>query len=452
MNEKIDFKSRIIGLISEGRSNEDIILSVKKEYKIYLTNEQIDRRRQKKSVVSSSEKEINLSKLILKAFSDKSQALSAKQISFFINRNFNNIKTSSRLINQIIYRELSDKLDYNKIIYKYSLKEFSFKEEEFNVIDVFQINRSVNLLEMTKSFIVRDSTFLNSGFKSIDKLINSFLYKDEISELDSEFLDCKLQEFGLNKSLFQKKNSIRLREFHKIEDLIHIIYEDHIIMDYELQYIKNQLDLNDIPDGIGNRRFWQISLFYYFDDLRKLDGFTQLIKLVYVLIHIDFERVKDIILSFDFINIYKSNSLQAIVNSGNLILVNKLKEILSDKEMRLSNLNKIVDSLVMEINDLSAKSFKNDIDNLRFEIVEKTRFRGELLEERKTKEVEQENPEKDLSLILSELSDSERNTIVNYIETGNRLSAFFKYSNCVAGNQKKNEIERNFEVIWDSFS
>jgi hypothetical protein len=455
MKDKKDFKGRMDELFSENSSNEEIITKIRTEFKIYLTNDQIDNRRRRLSFESKIQKSNSIEDIIIDVLKTQLRPVSAQEICTLIKKKHDNLIISRREIRQIIWRQLIEKINYDKQSFRYSIKTENSDYNRINILDFFQIKKEVDLSIMTKSFIRRDSTFLNSGFKSLDKLINSYLYNSKVSEFDYIFLERKLEEHKLDLSTLKNKKSVKLKNFHKIEDLIHIIYEDHIIKDYELEYIKRKLEFNDIPDLIGNKRFWQISLFYYFDVLNKLSGFNRLLKLVYILTHIDLEEVKDTILSFRFINIYESNNIQDIIIKGNEILEKKLIDTIRKKHLFFDNNEQEVDMILKEIVDFGER---NKIEKINTDKTDRSRSNYKYISQNyanKNFEKKIEKPivkAKSITEILSQLSKEDSDSIINYVQKGNRLSAFFRYSNCMANKYPKKEIEQSFEEIWDNFS
>jgi hypothetical protein len=455
MKENKNFKIRMDELFLVNSSNEEIISKIRSEFRIYLTNEQIDNRRRRIIIESGIQTTKSIEDTILDILKTQKRPISAQEICALVKKKNNNLIISRREIRQIIWRQLIEKIIYDKHSFRYSIKTENSNYNKISLLDFFEIKKEVDLANMTKSFIRRDSTFLNSGFKSLDKLINSYLYNSKVSEFDYIFLERKLEEHKLDLSTLKNKKSVKLKNFHKIEDLIHIIYEDHIIKDYELEYIKCKLEFNDIPDLIGNKRFWQISLFYYFDVLNKLSGFNRLIKLIYILTHIDLEEVKDTILSFRFINIYESNNIQDIIFKGNEILEKKLKNTIRKKHSFFDNNEQEVDMILQEIVDFGER---NKIENINTDETDKSRSNYKYMPQtyiNKNLEKKIEKPivkAKSITEILSQLSKEDSNSIINYVQKGNRLSAFFRYSNCMANKYSKKEIEQSFEEIWENFS
>jgi hypothetical protein len=455
MKEKKDFKSRMNELFIENCPNDEIIYKIRNEYKIYLTNDQIDNRRRRLSFDFRSQNSKSIDQIILDVLKTQVSPSSAQEISILIKRNYDNLIISRREIRQIIWRQLFDKINYDKDSFRYSIKNSDGDFKKVNILDFFQIKKEVDLAEITKNFIRRDSTFLNSGYKNLDKLINSYLYRGKVSEYDYNFLERKLEEYNLDLSTLKNKTSVKLKNFHKIEDLIHIIYEDHIIKDYELEYIKTKLELNDIPDLIGNKRFWQISLFYYFDVLIKLSGFTRLIKLVYILIHIDLEEVKDTIFSFKFINIFESDNIRDIIITGNEILEKKLITTIRKKNLLFEDKGQEVDIILQEIVDFGEENKIEKINTKKADILMSNfKYTSQNFHDKNFQKTNDKPifPTKSISDILSQLSKEDSEIIINYVQKGNRLSAFFRYSNCMVNKYTKKEIEQSFEEIWDNFS
>jgi hypothetical protein len=284
---------------------------------------------------------------------------------------------------------------------------------------------------------------LISGYKTIDKLVNSFIYKPDVTALDMHFLHLKLKEYELDISVLDRKSVVKLGDFHKIEDFIHIIFEDHIIKEYELAYIKQNFDKNDMPDSIGNKRFWQIGLYYYFNDLRKIKGFDRLIKIWYVLIQLDLPENNELITSFGFIDIYCSTNIQDIINFGNALLAQRLKDALNKQNNESNYWEADLDELLNEINDLSFTAYTN---NFEIELNDYKKIKRESISISKVETTYEKNSNE----LISDLSLEEVENITNYIKNGNRLSAFFKYSNCVANKYSRKEIDVNFEILWDS--
>lgn len=451
MKEKKDFKTRILDLISDNRSNSEIISIIRAEFRIYLSEEQVQRY-QNKIFTNKIVEDTNYFKdIILKILKSENKPLTARSIRIIIYKNFSNVKISTREVRHILWRHLLDQIEYDRNTYYYSLKKNDDSIEKVDVLDFFQIKTDIDLKLITRNFIQRDDTFLNTGIKTVDKLINSFVHDGESSSIDLLFVERKLREHNLSSKTINAKSLIRLKNFHKIEDFIHIIYEDHVIEDYELEYIKFKMDSNGIPELIGNKRFWQVSLFYYYNDLKNIKEFISLIKLVYILLHIDNKSIGEKIYSFQFIDIYKSNNISNVVRHGYLFLCEKLNEILNQNNFSSSLDSHEIASMLSKINDVDSVTLGNKTNSVVDKLISKTASNDK---EDLVVSLEKSTESNDLSLssILNDLNNEDSNYIITNIENGNRLSAFFRYSNCVADKYKKKQIEEYFEFIKDNFS
>ena len=435
-------KSYLISLFLKHSPNNEIIAKVKAKFGLILNEFQLDKLRNKYTTPMNKDFN-NLHLRIIEAIESSPIPIKAVDIFIFIKSKYRDFVGTKRLIRQVIWRDLMDEVQYDKNNYTYALKNSLPDIVSVDFFDFFNLNTEIDLSSMTKRFIQRDQIFLNSGFRTIDKLINSYLYKSDVSELDIDFLNQKLTEYGLDFSVVDKKRWIKFKNFHKLEDLIHIIYEDHLIKEYELEYLKKSFELNDIPESIANKRFWQISLFYYYDDLKRINGFSRLFKLVYILLHVDFESSRERLLSFDFIDIFNGSSVQELIVNGQRVLEERLREVISRNNCLSVHYAENIDDLISRVKDLSGEIIEERAIGMK---VSELKNRRMVIKRGKTELIHH----KTVEMIFSDLTEEETKEISSLIISGNRLSAFFKYSNAVAGRYDRKEIEENFEILFHS--
>ena len=452
-NDHNDFRVRINELIKLGFNNSDITVIIRNEYRIYLSNEQIEKR---KNILfprlnSYSEQE----HMILNILEKSNEPILARTISRLVFEKFNQQKIHRKEIRNILWKNLKSKVIYNPVTYCYSLHGQQKEIDISSLFKVFEMESKINLKDISKNFIKRDPTFLNTGIKSIDKLINSYLYQGPQSKADLNFIIRKLEENNLKEVSLIEKSTIRFKNFHLIEDLVHLIFEDHVIMKYELEYLKLKIDESDIPEEIANKRFWQISIFYYFDDLSKIPFFLDFMTLIYIAFKISIQDYKDSILSLFYTNIFKHETLENTIEYGFNELTRQLNNTLTIKNIKWNNNIITIDTLLQNIIIIdhdNSSSMENKNQKKLLPLIPKIPFQPTL-----TKETIKINTEVKTKLtnsidLLDQLEEAHKTKLIDMISKGNKLSAFFFYSNLTSKNSKKNTIQENFELIWENFS
>jgi hypothetical protein len=454
-NTHLDFRDRINELIKLGIENSEIIVKIRSEYRIYLSSEQIEKRKnllvtQLKSI---SEEEVEKEEMILNILENSNDPILARTISRLIFEKYNQKKIHRKEIRNILWGSLKSKVFFNPVTYCYTLKGQQKEISISSLLKTFEIESEIDLKDISKSFIKRDTSFLNTGVKSIDKLINSYLHQGHKSETDLYFIRRKLEENNLKDVYLTDKSTVRLSNFHLIEDLVHLIFEDHVILKYELDYLKLKIIESNIPEEIANKRFWQISIFYYFDDLSKVPFFLDFIKLTYIASKISIQDYKNSIISLVYTDIFKHETLENVIEYGFIELTRQLNNTLKIKNIKWNNKIVKLETLLQNIsiidqNHNDALENKIQINSLPFFQNKSTQpiLKKDLIHAK-----DKSNVTNSIELI-NQLEDEEKSKLIEMIAKGNRLSAFFFYSNLTIKHSNKNTVQENFELIWQNFS
>jgi len=453
-NDHRDFRDRINELIKLGIDNSEIIVIIRNEYRIYLSSEQIEKR---KNILvpklNSNTEEEEKEDMILNILENSNEPILARTISRLIFEKFNQKKIHRKEIRNILWGTLKSKVFCNPVTYCYTLKGQQKEISISSLFKVFEIESEINLKDISKSFIRRDVSFLNTGVKSIDKLINSYLHQGHKSETDLYFIKRKLEENNLKEVSLTDKSTVRLSNFHLIEDLVHLIFEDHVILKYELDYLKLKITESDIPEEIANKRFWQISIFYYFDDLSKIPFFLDFMKLIYIAFKISIQEYKNSIISLVYTDIFKHETLEDTIEYGVKELTRQLSHTITIKNIKWNDSIVKLETLLQNIvitdqahsDSLEKKNHLNSLPflpNISVQPIIKKEIINTKIQNKFTNSIE----------LIDQLEDEDKSKLIEMIAKGNRLSAFFFYSNLTIKNSNKNVIQENFELIWENFS
>jgi hypothetical protein len=452
-NDHRDFRDRINELIKLGIDNSEIIVIIRNEYRIYLSSEQIEKRKNILVPKLNSSTEEEKEDMILNILENSNEPILARTISRLIFEKFNQKKIHRKEIRNILWGTLKSKVFCNPVTYCYILKGQQKEISISSLFKVFEIESEINLKDISKSFIRRDVSFLNTGVKSIDKLINSYLHQGRKSETDLYFIKRKLEENNLKEVSLTDKSTVRLSNFHLIEDLVHLIFEDHVILKYELDYLKLKITESDIPEEIANKRFWQISIFYYFDDLSKIPFFLDFMKLIYIAFKISIQDYKNSIISLVYTDIFKHETLEDTIEYGVKELTRQLSHTLTIKNIKWNNTIVKLETLLQNIvitDHAHSDSIenKNQINSLPF----LPNISIQPILKKETINTKAQNKVTNSIELIDQLDDEDKSKLIEMIAKGNRLSAFFFYSNLTIKNSNKNVIQENFELIWENFS
>jgi 5-methylcytosine-specific restriction protein A len=452
-NDHNDFRERINELIKLGFNNFEITVIIRNEYRIYLSDEQIEKRKKIlfPKLISYSDQE----HMILHILENSNEPILARTISRLIFEQFNEKKIHRKEIRNALWNNLKSKVIYNPNTFCYSLNGQQKEIDITSLFKVFEIESKINLKDISKSFIKRDATFLNTGVKSIDKLINSYLHSGHKSKADLHFIKRKLEENNLQEISLIEKSTIRLANFHLIEDLVHLIFEDHVIMKYELEYLKLKIDESDIPEEIANKRFWQISVFYYFDDLSKIPYFLDFMKLIYIAYKVSFQEYKNSILSLVYIDIFKHETIENTIEYGVKELTRQLNHTLVIKNIKWNNIIITIETLLQNIFIINQEhNYTTENINQRnpAPLIPKILAQPISSKEKNVIKTQIQTELTNSIDLLDQLEDIDKTKLIEMISKGNRLSAFFFYSNLAIKNSNKNVVQENFELIWENFS
>lgn len=335
MSNRSHYSQRIIELINLEIENDDIIQIIKQEYSIYLSESQINKRREpavlkKENDLIETQKYTLISnvKEILKL--NNFQPKSAREIAKLLNERYN-LKLSRREISKLLYsKPLIDETLHCKITYTYKIKFQNHIETEAINKDKLDISfwwnliKTSDLLSDLDKYIRKNYFQIDSGNEKYDDAVKNVLRDNIITPTEELFLMEKAKELNVPEEYLSKiKLSIHQNNPY-FDNIIHLVFEDNNISIIQMKFIQEKIEEHNFSPTHFNIRFWQIGILNHINYLIKLNNFIEIIILWELFMCVDPSNnmLTDNIF-FSALDITKGANIEEVLDKGLEIILDQ---------------------------------------------------------------------------------------------------------------------------------
>jgi len=324
-----------------------------------------------------------LKTMVFEILLESKKPLMAKKIAFKIYRKYNGYRMSRFMVRDILWKEMKGQFKYDNVNYTYSIESENLESQKTNLeedLTVEDLNKTSNnidydtlinkLSSKEEKIIIHDfkklikSNYLNvnTGNKKFDELLKSVVKDNKITTNEEAFLKEKSIELGLPFDLIGKAKEMLNSGNPYLDNIIHLIYEDGKITENEIKFLKEKEIEHEFTKSFVSKRFWQIGVCYYLNELIKIDGFKNVVKLREIGRILDFKLLNSdtwIILNLD---IHTSNNINEIIENCQTKIEGKLNDYIKER-YDFYNEN-LIESLYSEIDlrNTFLNEFKSDGD------------------------------------------------------------------------------------------
>lgn len=324
------YKKRVYELRSEGLSLSDVSKKIHEEYDIQLSLNRINKigsssTNKTEDLTTGLNKTERKAQMILSILTKSQIPLSAKEISKTIRKEYQHLLPKG-VINKTIFRNLREKVNYNRQTFKYSIiKQSSIDEMDINEYKDGLVNDSLKLLlsELSevdffnelKSYFKGTLINVSTGIPQMDDLIKLVVKDNLITECEELFLKSKAVEHGYSEDIIEAAKKSLDSNNPYLDNLIHIIFEDGIITSEELMFLREKTQENGFSSSFVNERFWTIGLAEYTQHVVKINGLDKALLIFIILLKFD-SNLFNINKLYEHLDLFQEKSLSEIIESA----------------------------------------------------------------------------------------------------------------------------------------
>ena len=261
-------------------------------------------------------------------------------------------------IQKLIYTEYGIRLKKRSVQKSRPVEEDGFLRLLYTTDDI---------KEDFKNDFTKDFFDLKGVDDRIKNLVRIVLRDNVITKIEKEFLDRKFEELGLDDDNLNQINTFLYSNNPYYDETFELIWADKLIEDNEIFFLKEKCKENNHNQCDVNKRFWQYSIKYNFEDLLLVESFRKIVKLYFILTILKVDNplkyffppnnvVNGCLNLFEFND---SDSFELVIQNAKdeleVICLNYLEK--SGYSYKLRNLYQMIDL------DFKSEHYKEKIDN-----------------------------------------------------------------------------------------
>ena len=243
--------------------------------------------------------------------------------------------------------------------YKLSNKISTENDNEF--LELIPEHSYKKVKQLVSYFFKEKLIELSSGNKDLDYLIKTIVKDNIITEIEREFIIEKSLDLGFDQSDLKNLKKFLGVNNPYLDRIINMILEDGVVTDKELEFIIEKVKENKIDKYQANTRFWVIAFSKYFDKLIKIEGFDEIVKLIFLYLEFGFSDDDNDQYIFDCLNIFSSENFNEIITTAKKEL-SELLVIFIESKNSVNNIEKFIDDAFHEIKIDTSISDSNLVD------------------------------------------------------------------------------------------